>query len=92
MTWTVMLGGLLGDGRVEDARRLYDEMPEKDVVARTSMVCGYCNAGRTREAREVFDEMPKRNVVSWTAMVSGYAHNGQVWFSRTLTVASKFTN
>ena len=61
---------------MDDARRLYDEMPEKVVVARTVMVCGYCQSGM-REAREVFDEMPKRNVISWTVMVSGYAHNGQ---------------
>lgn len=79
-----MLGGFLDAGRVDEARRLFDEMPDKDVVARTAMLSGYCQAGRTAEARVLFDEMPKRNVVSWTAMVSGYAQNGKVNLARKL--------
>lgn len=84
VSWTVMLGGLLKDSRVEDARKLFDMMPVKDVVAVTNMIGGYCEEGRLEEARALFDEMPKRNVVTWTTMVSGYARNRRVDVARKL--------
>ncbi|KAK9149180.1 hypothetical protein Scep_007937 [Stephania cephalantha] len=65
-------------GCVEDAREVFDEMPERDVVAWTAMVAGYAKAGMVGAAREVFDAMGERNVVSWTAMVAGYASLGDV--------------
>jgi pentatricopeptide repeat protein len=79
-----MLGGFLDAGCLDEARKLFDEMPDKDVVARTAMLSGYCQAGRISEARLLFDEMPKRNVVSWTAMISGYAQNGKIHLARKL--------
>lgn len=79
-----MLGGLIQDDRIDDARRLFDQMPEKDVVTWTAMVSGYCAVGRTTDGRELFDNMPKRNVISWTSMISGYSQNLQLDLARKL--------
>ncbi|KAL2459600.1 Pentatricopeptide repeat-containing protein [Forsythia ovata] len=51
-------------GSVEDARFVFDEMPEK-------------NHGRVEDARHVFEKMPKKNVVSWNALISGYGNHGR---------------
>ncbi|GLJ25549.1 hypothetical protein SUGI_0489270 [Cryptomeria japonica] len=59
------------DGHLDDACQLFNEMPERDVVAWNAMVAGYAQNGRIEDARELFDDMPQRNVASWNAMVAG---------------------
>lgn len=68
----------IGGGRsgVECARRMFDEMPERNVVSWNSLLKGYVKGGDIDGARRVFDEMPERNVISWTTMVAGCAQNG----------------
>ncbi|KAL5718799.1 hypothetical protein ACHQM5_011666 [Ranunculus cassubicifolius] len=58
---------------METARRLFDEMPQRDVVLWTVMIDGYGKMGDVENARKLFDEMPQRNVVSWSAMMAGYS-------------------
>jgi len=79
----VVVGSALVDmyvkcGSVEDARNVFDNMPERNVVSWTAMVSGYTQNGFVKEARELFEIMPERNVFSWNAMIAGYAQNGQV--------------
>ncbi|KAK1262224.1 Pentatricopeptide repeat-containing protein [Acorus gramineus] len=63
-------------GEVFHARRLFDEMELKDVLAWTTLVSGYARSGDLESAREVFDRMPEKNSVSWTTLISGYARSG----------------
>ncbi|KAK9080425.1 hypothetical protein SSX86_000183 [Deinandra increscens subsp. villosa] len=62
---------------VENARKVFDEMPERNVITWNTLVAGYVKCGDIDRARKVFDEMPERNIVSWTTLVFGYAHNGE---------------
>ncbi|KAK1319416.1 Pentatricopeptide repeat-containing protein [Acorus calamus] len=43
--------------RVVDARRIFDELLERDLIVWTSMVCGYAQNSLSREALELFDRM-----------------------------------
>ncbi|KAF8393558.1 hypothetical protein HHK36_021802 [Tetracentron sinense] len=61
-----------------EARIIFDQMSQRDVVAWTAMISGYAKMGMMSEARRLFDEMEDRNVVSWTAMVAGYANLGDI--------------
>ncbi|XP_031494060.1 pentatricopeptide repeat-containing protein At5g66520-like [Nymphaea colorata] len=63
-------------GLVDDARQVFDESPEKDVVSWTAVVNGYAKAGRIETARVLFDEMPEKNAVSWSAMIASYTQLG----------------
>ncbi|KAI3446236.1 hypothetical protein Pfo_002901 [Paulownia fortunei] len=63
-------------GELGDARRLFDEMRKRDVLAWTTLVSGYAQGGDMKSAHEIFDAMPEKNSVSWTALIAGYAHNG----------------
>ncbi|KAF3447012.1 hypothetical protein FNV43_RR12192 [Rhamnella rubrinervis] len=59
-----------------EVRRLFDMMPERNVITGTVMVAGYAMMKDLEKARDYFDPMPEKNVVSWNAMPSGYAQNG----------------
>lgn len=63
-------------GDLIDARKLFDEMPVRDVSTWNVLIAGYMKDGLFKYAEELFEEMPIRNIVSWTAMISGYAQNG----------------
>ncbi|GLJ24805.1 hypothetical protein SUGI_0474350 [Cryptomeria japonica] len=61
----------------EDACKVFDKMPKRNVVSWTAMVAGYAQSGCLDKALELFERMPERNVVSWTAIIAGCAQNGQ---------------
>lgn len=62
--------------RIEDARVVYDEMPERDVVSHTLIINGYFTAGDLVSARALFDTVEGADIVLWSAMIAGYAKNG----------------
>ncbi|PSR98147.1 Pentatricopeptide repeat-containing protein [Actinidia chinensis var. chinensis] len=57
---------------IKCARKVFDEMYERNEVSWTAMIVGYVNAGDVVEAKKLFDEMPKRNLASWNAMITGF--------------------
>ncbi|CAM6018447.1 unnamed protein product [Sphagnum balticum] len=76
----IFLGNSLVDmyakcGSIEDAWRVFNKMPSRDVVTWTAMILGHC--GSMEDAWRVFNKMPYRNVVTWTAMISGHVNCGQ---------------
>lgn len=75
VSWTTMVGGLLKLGLFDDARVLFDGMPERNLVSWNAMMSGYVKACRFLDALEVFDEMRARGVdgnvfVAATAVVA----------------------
>ncbi|RZB92407.1 Pentatricopeptide repeat-containing protein, partial [Glycine soja] len=66
--------------RIRDARKLFDIMPERDVVVWSAMVAGYSRLGLVDEAKEFFGEMRSGgmapNLVSWNDMLAGFGNNG----------------
>lgn len=70
-------------GRVLDARRLFDEMPDRDSVLWTSMVGGYAQNGEPLMALELFGEMVGRGVeLDGVVMVSLLLAVGQLGWLR----------
>ncbi|TYI15714.1 hypothetical protein ES332_A08G205100v1 [Gossypium tomentosum] len=65
-------------GDMDTAKRVFNEMLEKNVVSWNSILSGYLKAGNLGEAQRVFDEMPKKDVISWNAILSGYAKMGNM--------------
>lgn len=60
------------------ARKVFDEMPERNVVSWTAMVAGYASVGYLENAKRVFETMPVRNLPSWNAMISGLGKAGDL--------------
>ncbi|KAL6217512.1 hypothetical protein ACLB2K_010729 [Fragaria x ananassa] len=68
-------------GRVGDARKVFDEMPERDGFAWTTMVASHVRVEDMSSARVLFDEMLERciaNAATWNTMIDGYARLGDV--------------
>lgn len=67
---------------MESARRVFDEMPVRDVVTWNSMLSGYAKAGHMDHAVKLFSSMTEKNAASWTAMLSGYVDTGDLVMAR----------
>ncbi|WVZ14179.1 hypothetical protein V8G54_011745 [Vigna mungo] len=64
-------------GVLEDAWKVFDEIPERDVVASTVMMGSCFDCGMVEEAVGVFNEMRSRDTVCWTLMIDGLVRNGE---------------
>eukprot|EP01018_Ginkgo_biloba_P019602 Gb_25039 [translate_table: standard] len=65
-------------GVLENARNVFDQMPERNAVSWNSMIAGYAQNQNVEGTMKLFCKMPERNVVLWTAMIAGYAQNGHL--------------
>nr|GMC96753.1 pentatricopeptide repeat-containing protein At1g28690, mitochondrial-like [Ipomoea batatas] len=70
-------------GQTEDARRVFDHMPERNVFSWTSMIDGYGKSGYPNEALDLFNRMQvdhriKPNYVTFLSALSACAHAGLV--------------
>ncbi|KAI6673704.1 hypothetical protein NL676_001610 [Syzygium grande] len=82
-TWLMTMLGK--EGRILEARKVFDEMGVRDEIAWTTLISAYIKCGFIEEARELFDRADaKRNVVTWTAMLGGYVKLGRIREAETL--------
>ncbi|CAN4082681.1 unnamed protein product [Withania somnifera] len=65
-------------GRVDLARLVFDEMPERDNFAWAAVVSAHASAGDLGSARSLFDEMPEKITAACNAMINGYSGIGDV--------------
>lgn len=76
--WTSLLSRFSKFGFIDEAKSLFDIMPQKNQVTYNVMLSGLVQSGRISEACSFFERMPERNVVSWTSMLCGYANAGRI--------------
>lgn len=62
---------------LENARKVFNKMPRRDVVSWTTLISGYAQLGLVDAAFEVFEWMPERNSVSWNAMIAAYVQSNR---------------
>ncbi|GAB2220023.1 hypothetical protein Drorol1_Dr00007664 [Drosera rotundifolia] len=61
-------------GCLADARRLFDEMPQRNCFSWNTLIEGYMGSGCDREkSMDLFGSMPYKNEFSWNVMISGFA-------------------
>ncbi|KAI3513527.1 hypothetical protein L1887_20863 [Cichorium endivia] len=63
-------------GKTDDARKIFDRMPIRDIVSWNNILSAYVNVGRIEEARSFFTEIPSKNQLTWSVMIAGLAQNG----------------
>ncbi|XP_059294782.1 pentatricopeptide repeat-containing protein At3g62890 [Lycium ferocissimum] len=74
---TSLISMYTASGDVGSARKVFDEMPERDLPSWNSIINANVKAGLVGVARELFDGMPSRNVISWSSMLDGYVRWGK---------------
>ncbi|KAK9106125.1 hypothetical protein Scep_022969 [Stephania cephalantha] len=82
--WNMGISEHMRSGRLESARRLFEEMPRRTSVSWNAMISGYLMNERFGDARQMFDAMPERDLVSWNIMLSGYVKNRKLSDARKL--------
>lgn len=65
------------NGGVPDAKKMFDEMPVRDVVSWNTAMAAVVRQGNLAGARIIFDEMPEKDMVSWNTMLDGCAKAGE---------------
>ncbi|XAR65457.1 hypothetical protein NMG60_11009595 [Bertholletia excelsa] len=79
---TALLEMYVKCGAVEDARREFEQMGERDVIAWSAMIAGYAQNGRSIEALDLFESMKsegiKPNDVTLVSVLSACAQLGSV--------------
>ncbi|GMH20227.1 hypothetical protein Nepgr_022068 [Nepenthes gracilis] len=68
---TALLNMYVVLGSLGDAKKVFEEMPERNLVTWNAMVTGLVKWGELETARALFDNMPIRNIISWTGMIDG---------------------
>ncbi|KAE8663585.1 Exostosin family protein isoform 1 [Hibiscus syriacus] len=72
-------------GNLIDSRKVFDELPERNVVTWNAMIGGYLKNGDSESALNLFEKMPiGRNSVTWIEMIDGFAKSGDTLRARQL--------
>ncbi|CAI9107121.1 OLC1v1006409C1 [Oldenlandia corymbosa var. corymbosa] len=65
-------------GDVNSAEHVFEEMPDRDIVAGNAMIAAHIKNGRVLDAKELFDRMSEKNVCSWNSMITCYCKAGDI--------------
>ncbi|KAK4263662.1 hypothetical protein QN277_029046 [Acacia crassicarpa] len=63
-------------GFISDARKAFEEIPEKNVVMFNTMLTGLLRFGMIGDSRQFFYDMKEKDSISWTTMITGLTQNG----------------
>ncbi|XP_068655556.1 pentatricopeptide repeat-containing protein At4g02750-like [Aristolochia californica] len=76
--WNAIVAGYGKNKQFKEARKLFDEMPVKDLISYNSMLAGYTQNEEMRLASDFFNQMSEKDVVSWNLMIEGFVKVGDL--------------
>lgn len=64
--------------RINESRKVFDEMPERDAFAWTTIISAHARAGDMGSAALLFERVGETNTTIWNTMIDGYARLGNL--------------
>ncbi|GAV61852.1 PPR domain-containing protein/PPR_2 domain-containing protein [Cephalotus follicularis] len=64
-------------GFLSRARKLFDEMFDRDVVSWNTMIIGYMRGGNLEGALDLFWKMEERSIFTWNSIITGFVQGGR---------------
>ncbi|PIA46524.1 hypothetical protein AQUCO_01500221v1 [Aquilegia coerulea] len=74
-----LMNDLVKNGQLSHAQKLFDQMPQTNLISTNTLISGHVKAGNLSKAQQLFDQTVERNVVTWTIIIGGYVQNNQVY-------------
>ncbi|OVA07278.1 Pentatricopeptide repeat [Macleaya cordata] len=72
-------------GHLNDAHRLFDEMPYRNCFSWNSLIEAYLKSGTNKDiSLQLFNSIPHKNEFSWNSIISSYAKSGDLHVAREL--------
>ncbi|XP_019151695.1 PREDICTED: putative pentatricopeptide repeat-containing protein At1g77010, mitochondrial isoform X1 [Ipomoea nil] len=72
-------------GQISDARKLFDEMPERNYFTWNTLLEGYMKCGMISDSLRLFSIMPQKNDFSWNVAILGLVNAGELDTARRLS-------
>ncbi|KAK9060703.1 hypothetical protein SSX86_021409 [Deinandra increscens subsp. villosa] len=69
-------------GYLDDARKLFDEMPQRNYFTWNSLIEGYAKSRNEQECLHLFNAMPCKNSFSWNMIISLFVNQGKLNLAR----------
>lgn len=81
---TTLIGFYSASGRIREARKVFDEMPERDAYAWTTMVTAYRQVLDMDSASSLANQMQEKNAATWNCLIDGYTRLGNLELAESL--------
>ncbi|XP_030486187.2 pentatricopeptide repeat-containing protein At1g62260, mitochondrial [Cannabis sativa] len=78
VSWNSMIMCYLKAKDIVSARKLFDQMTERDTFSWNTMITGYVHVLDMEEASNLFGKMPYPDSLTWNSMISGFAEIGSL--------------
>ncbi|RAL45705.1 hypothetical protein DM860_009569 [Cuscuta australis] len=72
-------------GQISDARKLFDEMTERNHFSWNTLLEGYLKCGMLSESLRLFSQMDQKNDFSWNVVIMGLVKAGELEAARRLS-------
>lgn len=64
------------NGYLEEAVKMFEQMPERNIISWTILVSGYGIAGQLDKARVFFYQCTQKDLILWTSMINACVQHG----------------
>ena len=72
------ISSYMKNGYIYEARKLFDEMPQRNTVTWNAMIRGYFQNGHFDEAVWLYNQMPHHDIYLYNTMIAGLMQCGNV--------------